>query len=202
VIINIAAAVRIDISEDPPLSSYKPTPISPIDDRPDQQNEGSGEPQYWFDRGEARVYVRGFSEPYSAVQTFFDPLLDRTDVTQEQLVELHDAFEEERSDAETNSIFDLFHSIGLSAELDESEYDRGEPLHPDSLHLFQSEDYDSCPQLTWVHTRDIRVIEVPTRLWNLYSMSVDAKLKAQESRASSPPAATKRRARRPRRVVR
>src|SRR5579884_1199523 len=54
VMINVAAAIRIDISEDPPLSSYKPTPKSPTDGEPDNHEESaSGETQYWFDRGEA-----------------------------------------------------------------------------------------------------------------------------------------------------
>lgn len=70
----------------------------------------------------------------------------------------------------------------------EFSYGHGEPLHRDALHVFDSEDGDSVPQSTWVHTRDIQVIEVPTRIWELHQLAAKLsleKLKDEEKRAAS-----------------
>jgi hypothetical protein len=40
--------------------------------------------------------------------------------------------------------------------------------------VFASEDYDGVPQHTWVHNRDIQVVEIPTRIWELHRLSVEA----------------------------
>jgi transcriptional regulator with XRE-family HTH domain len=181
VLINTGSMRRVDLSEDPPLSSYKPFPINPTDELKRRANDrddtdASAEPEereerQWYENGEARVYIRGVAEPYVATQTFFDELLGRDDVSTAELVDLAENFECERDDS--NSIFDLFEDIRSSAEREERTYERNEDP-PSEKYVFQSEDYDGCPQATWVHSREIQVIEVPTRLWELYRMAMDA----------------------------
>jgi transcriptional regulator with XRE-family HTH domain len=217
VLINVRAATRIDISEDPPLTSYRPYPINPVDEERHDDNEDAlleddqedihgqssdnqetseppTDPQeesglHWFQRGEARVYIRGASQPYSAPQSFFDDVLDKPELSKQELIELHDAFERERPDA--YSIFDLFHRIASTADMDPSVYGFGEELHADALHLFQSEDYDGVPQRTLVHTRDLLVVEVPTRIWKLYELGLAASLEAVEANTQAPTRASR-----------
>jgi len=186
VLINVGEALRVDISEDPPLNTYRPSPINPCSSPTEPEEEidetASKEPKFWFDHGYARVYVRGAMEPYTGPQTIFTPLMDRTDITKLELAKLAEDFESERTDF--YSIFHLFQSVIFSMELDASEYDKGQSLHPDSLHLFQSEDEDSVPQQTWIHTKNIRAIEVPTRFWKIYELGLKAQLAEIEERAS------------------
>jgi hypothetical protein len=190
-LVNVDAGHRIDFSEDPPLNYYQPRPLNsgatrgPLDEYEpasaaasvsnEPEDEEAGE---WFERAEARVFLRGLSQPYIGPQTFFDDILEHAEVSDVELVALHEQFEGHRPTQ--YSIFDLFEGIRFSAQLDESSYDKGAELHPNSLHVFESEDFDGVPQRTWVHTRDIQVIEVPTRLWELYLSSVSAQLRRVE----------------------
>ncbi len=130
------------------------------------------------ERGDARVFVRGVAEPYCGPQHFFDDIIDRSDVTTDELVQLHDAFERRRPTE--SSIFDLFESRSFQASLELDDSDGSAPAHPRHLHVFQSEDSDSVPQATWVHSRDLLVIEVPTRLWEIHHLSLKAVLDLHE----------------------
>jgi hypothetical protein len=192
--VNVGASLRLDLSEDPPLSSYTPIPVSPLDEdeiSDDSESTETEEEQRWYHRGEARIYVRGAPRAYSAPQTFFDDVLDQAEISRDELAELHEAFESKRPTA--NSIFDLFDELVFCADHDE--YERGGRLHVDALHVFTSEDDDGAPQHTWVHTRDIQAVEVPTRLWELHCLSVKARSEVLEAR----PARTERPARRQKR---
>ena len=169
-LVNVDAARRIDFCEDPDLGRY--VPLINSDGNDDEAAES------WFDHGDARVFVRGVDVPYRAHQSFFSGVLDRSDVTMAELAELHHAFECVRPTE--NSIFDLFANLTFNADLTPEPSDKNDPTHPSHLNVFQSEDDDGAPQDTWIHTRDILVIEVPTRLWEIHNLGVKAVLEQIE----------------------
>lgn len=183
VLVNVREARTIDFVFDPDLDSYEPKPVTSaypqshisnalhlrnVDGDDDSDQEG----RHWFENAEARVYIRGRRKQYDGPQMLFDETLNKENPTTDDLVDLQDAFQHERADS--NSIFDLFAKIFFAADLDPSVYDKGEELHPDALHVFQSDDDGNGPQLTWAHTRDIQVIEIPTRLWEVFILSISA----------------------------
>ena len=180
--INVDAIRRIDFSEEPDLNLYTPFPRSPIeldaDEDPEQVRDEEAHLAPWFVRGEARAFVRGVAEPYTGPQDFFADTLERDDVTKEELAELHDAFECERPSQ--NSLFDLFDNLAFHSDMDPDPSDRSDPTHPGHLHVFQSEDDEGGPRNTWVHTRDLLLVEVPTRLWEIHRLSVRARLELMD----------------------
>lgn len=186
VLINVDAMRRVDFSEDPPLSSYEPPPaeLGASLSEPEDGEDADDEDSTWVERGEARVFVRGVQAPYHGPQELFDGFLDRDTISKTELAELHDEFESGRSTA--LSIFDLFHTLSFYASFGPDARAASEPLSPGHLHVFESEDFDGVRQKTWVHTRDLLVIEVPTRLWEVFMLSARASRERDEARQRKP----------------
>jgi hypothetical protein len=195
VVVNADAALRVDMSEDPPLSSFKPYPISPLDreddtpasvetseaesnsktdgePKPDEETEngqdGDAEP-YWFEQGYCRVYLRGAPEPYTGLAQFFEDALDNPELSKKELIEMAESFEHQRPSED--DIYDLFDYLASC----------GEAIDTDERLIFYSEDYDGVRQVTFVRASDIEVIEVPTRVWELHRLAQHARNQALEA---------------------
>jgi transcriptional regulator with XRE-family HTH domain len=189
VLINTKTMLRLDVSEDPPLSSFEPYPIHPSDEEDDGDEREDGE-RHWFDRDEARIFIRDVKEPYTAVQRFFSEFNDKDAPSEAELADLHVGFQSQRDDE--HSIFDLFEHTVFQTDAGVWVTEPDGELHPDALRVFYSEDYDGVPQHTWVHNRDIEIVEVPTRLWALHEMSISAWAKVSAADRDEPRARSKR----------